>query len=127
MKARWFALLIPAALALGFAHDADAGGYGSKYGHYGHSQSHGYAYGGYREYGYAPAYRQYRGHYKPGYRSGHRGYRHGYRKGYGHGYRSAYPAYRHGYYEGRRHGYSRGYRSYQPHHYRGGVTLHFGF
>ena len=73
MKARWFALLIPAALALGFAHDADAGGYGSKYGHYGHGQSHGYSYGAYRKHGYAPAYRHYRGYYKPGYRSGHRG------------------------------------------------------
>lgn len=127
MKARWFAfLMIPAALALGFAQDADAGGYGHKSGHYGHSPSYGYKYGGYRKYGHAPAYRHYNGgHYKPGYRSGHRGYRHGYRKGYRHGYRSTYPAYRHGYYKGRKHGYSRSY--YRPYAYRGGITLHFGY
>src|SRR6056297_3183550 len=136
MKARWFALLIPAALALGFAHDADAGGYGHKQGHYGYSQSHGYSYGGYRRHGYAPAYSHHnRGQYRPGYRHGYRSdyrsdyrpvYR-AYRNGYRHGYRSAHPAYRYGYSKGRHHGHSRSYRSYRPHPYRGGITLHFGF
>ena len=133
MKARWFALLmVPAALAFGFAQDADAGGYGNKHGYYGQSQSHGYSHAGYRKHGYAPAYRHHnRSYYRPGYRSEYRGYgkgyRKGYREGYRHGYRSYSPVYRHGYRKGRHHGHSRSHRSYWPRHYRGGITLHFGY
>lgn len=115
MKTRWIALLIPAALALGFAQYADAGGYGNKHGHYGHSQSHGYSYGGYRKHGYAPGYRHSnRGHYRPAYPAVHRGFR------------LAHPAYRHGHHMRRSHHYFRGHPHYRPH-YRGGVTLHFGY
>lgn len=124
MKTRWIALLIPAALMLAAAGTADAGGYGSRPGHYG---------GGYE---YSRGAR----HFAPRH---HRGSRHGFRRGFRHrGYRGfghrrhgfGYGSYRYGsgHYRsgigyGLRHGHIRARHYIPTHDYGGSVTLHFGY
>ncbi|MDT8449507.1 MAG: hypothetical protein RQ847_04970 [Wenzhouxiangellaceae bacterium] len=109
--------MIPAALMLAAAGTADAGGYGSRYGHY----------GGGHEYSRGAR------HYAPRH---HRGSRHGFRQGFGHrGHRGfGYESYRYGNGHhrsgigyGLRHGHIRARHYIPTHDYDGSITLHFGY